>query len=145
MSQIVWVRLYGEFFSLLIFSLLTTYFVTPATTFATRRTNVQGKVLDTILRLCPVVSQTFVPHFAIYRSYTLRPRQLPHFFPRPSSGHQRIYRFITTRAIVTGYGRDDRGSIPDRDRGFFLCPLRPAGSWAHPFFCTMDTSGPFAG
>jgi hypothetical protein len=35
-------------------------------------------------------------------------------------------------STVTGYGLDDRGSIPGGGGGFFLYPLRPACSGAHP-------------
>jgi hypothetical protein len=32
-------------------------------------------------------------------------------------------------SIVSDYGLDDRSSIPDRGRGFFLYPLRPDRLW----------------
>jgi hypothetical protein len=32
-------------------------------------------------------------------------------------------------SFVTDYGLDDRGSIPNRDRGFFFQPLRPDRLW----------------
>jgi hypothetical protein len=35
-------------------------------------------------------------------------------------------------SIVTGYGLDGQGSIPDRGRGFFLYPLRPDRLWGPP-------------
>jgi hypothetical protein len=44
-------------------------------------------------------------------------------------------------SIVSDYGLDDRGSIPDRGRGFFF----QTGSGAHPNSCTMGTGGPFPG
>lgn len=34
--------------------------------------------------------------------------------------------------FVTGYRLDDRGSIPDRVRGFFLEPLFPDQLWGPP-------------
>lgn len=35
-------------------------------------------------------------------------------------------------SIVTGYGLGDRSSISGEGGGFFLYPVRPAGSGAHP-------------
>jgi hypothetical protein len=34
--------------------------------------------------------------------------------------------------IVPDYGLDDRGSIPDRGKGFFFQPLRPDRLWGPP-------------
>jgi hypothetical protein len=51
----------------------------------------------------------------------------------------------TGLCTVSDYGLGDRGSTPDGDRGFFLYPLRPAGSGAHPASCTMGTGGSFPG
>jgi hypothetical protein len=39
-------------------------------------------------------------------------------------------------SIVSDYGLDDRGSIPDKGRRFFFQPLRPDRLW------TMGTGGP---
>jgi hypothetical protein len=46
-------------------------------------------------------------------------------------------------SIVSDYGLDDRGSIPDRGRGFFFCVQ--TGSGAHPASCPMGTGGTFPG
>jgi hypothetical protein len=35
-------------------------------------------------------------------------------------------------SIVTDYGLDDRGSIPNRGRGFFFYSLRPDRLWGSP-------------
>jgi hypothetical protein len=51
--------------------------------------------------------------------------------PRGSSG-----------SIVSDYGLDDRGSIPDRGRGFFCVQT---GSEAHPASYPVGTGGPFPG
>jgi hypothetical protein len=49
-------------------------------------------------------------------------------------------------SIVSDYDLDDRVSIPDRGRGFFLLSLRvQTGSGAHPAACTMGIGGPFPG
>jgi hypothetical protein len=44
---------------------------------------------------------------------------------------------------VSDYGLDDRGSIPDRSRGFFFWPLRPDRSGAHPASYPIGTGGSF--
>jgi hypothetical protein len=46
-------------------------------------------------------------------------------------------------SIVSAYGLDDRGSIPDGQRIFLLAPA--SGSRAHPAFYTVGTVGPFPG
>jgi hypothetical protein len=47
---------------------------------------------------------------------------------------------------VSDYGLDDRGSIPDRDRGIFLlAPCVQTGSGAHPASYPMGAGGPFPG
>jgi hypothetical protein len=51
----------------------------------------------------------------------------------------------TSGSIVSDYGLDDRGSIPDRGRGFFFRPLRPDRLWGHPASYSMGTGGPFPG
>jgi hypothetical protein len=43
---------------------------------------------------------------------------------------------------VAGYKLGYRASIPDRNRGFFHYPLRPAGSGAHLTSCTTGTRVP---
>jgi hypothetical protein len=50
-------------------------------------------------------------------------------------------------SIVSDYGLDDRCSIPDRGRGFFILPptSRPALGPTKPASCTMGTGGPFPG
>jgi hypothetical protein len=45
--------------------------------------------------------------------------------------------------IVSDYSLDNRGSIPSRCKGFFLCVQ--TGSEAHPASCTMGTGSPFPG
>jgi hypothetical protein len=54
--------------------------------------------------------------------------------------HLRVSRGSSV-SIVSDYGLDYRGSIPDRGRGFFLSPLRPDRLWAHPASYPMDTGG----
>jgi hypothetical protein len=44
--------------------------------------------------------------------------------------------------IVSGYGLDDRGSIPEQRRRIFL--LASASKPAHPDSCPMSTRGPFS-
>jgi hypothetical protein len=45
---------------------------------------------------------------------------------------------------VSDYGLDDRGSIPDRGRGFFSSSLCvETGSGAHPASYPIGTGGPF--
>jgi hypothetical protein len=46
-------------------------------------------------------------------------------------------------SIMSDYGLDDRGWIPDRGRGFFISPLLSHGSGAHPASYTMGTGGSF--
>jgi hypothetical protein len=41
--------------------------------------------------------------------------------------------------IVSAYGLDDRGLIPNRGRGFTSSLCVQTGSGAHPAFCTMGT------
>jgi hypothetical protein len=48
-------------------------------------------------------------------------------------------------SVGSDYGLDDRGSISDRGRGFFLSLSVQTGSGAHPTFCPMGTWGPFPG
>jgi hypothetical protein len=48
-------------------------------------------------------------------------------------------------STVSDYGLDDRGSIPDRGRGFFSSPCVQTGSGAHPASYPMGTWGPFPG
>jgi hypothetical protein len=48
-------------------------------------------------------------------------------------------------SIVSDYGLDDRGSIPDRGRGFFFLPLRPDRLWAPPSLLSSGNRGPFPG
>jgi hypothetical protein len=49
-------------------------------------------------------------------------------------------------SIVSDYGLDDRGSIPDKGRGlFFSSPCVQTGSEAHPASYPMSTGGPFSG
>jgi hypothetical protein len=48
-------------------------------------------------------------------------------------------------SIVSDYGLDDRGSIPDKGRGFFFQPLRPDRLWGPPASYQMGTGGPFPG
>jgi hypothetical protein len=48
-------------------------------------------------------------------------------------------------SVVTDYGLDDRGSIPDRQRIFSFSLCVRTGSGAHPASCTMGTVGPFPG
>jgi hypothetical protein len=43
------------------------------------------------------------------------------------------------------YGLDNRGSIPDRGRGFFSSLCVQTGCEAHPSSCAMGTWGPFPG
>jgi hypothetical protein len=46
---------------------------------------------------------------------------------------------------VSDYGLDDRGSIPDRGRGFFSSPCVQTSSGAHPASYSMGTGGSFPG
>jgi hypothetical protein len=46
-------------------------------------------------------------------------------------------------SIVSDYGLDDRGSIPDRGRGFSSSLCVQTGSGAHPASCTVGTGDPF--
>jgi hypothetical protein len=46
---------------------------------------------------------------------------------------------------VSDYDLDDRGSIPDRGRGFFSIPSIQTGSGAHPASYLMGTGGSFPG
>jgi hypothetical protein len=46
---------------------------------------------------------------------------------------------------VSDYGLDDRGSIPDRGRGFFLQPLRPDRLWGQPSLLYSGYRGSFPG
>jgi hypothetical protein len=46
-------------------------------------------------------------------------------------------------SIVSGYGPDDRGSIPGRDKGLFSNLGVQTGSGAHPASCPMGTGGSF--
>jgi hypothetical protein len=48
-------------------------------------------------------------------------------------------------SVVSDYGLDDRGSIPDRGRGFSSGPCVQTGSGVHPASCTMGTGGSFPG
>jgi hypothetical protein len=48
-------------------------------------------------------------------------------------------------SIVSDYGLDDRGLIPDRGRGFSSSPCVQTGSGAHPASYPMGTGGPFPG
>jgi hypothetical protein len=48
-------------------------------------------------------------------------------------------------STVSDYGLDDRGSIPDRGRGFFSSPCVQTGSGAHPASCPIGIGGPFPG
>jgi hypothetical protein len=50
-------------------------------------------------------------------------------------------------SIVSDYGLDDRGSIPDRGgaEDFSSNPCVQTGSGAHPASCTIGTGGPFPG
>jgi hypothetical protein len=48
-------------------------------------------------------------------------------------------------SIVSDYGLDNRGSIPDRGRRFFSSPYVQTGSGAHPASYPMGTGGPFPG
>jgi hypothetical protein len=46
-------------------------------------------------------------------------------------------------SIVTDYGLDDRGSIPDRGRGFLFQSLRPDRLWGPPSLLSNGYRGPF--
>jgi hypothetical protein len=46
-------------------------------------------------------------------------------------------------SIVSDYGLDDRGSIPDRGRGFFFKPLRPDRLWGPPSLLYNGFRGSF--
>jgi hypothetical protein len=48
-------------------------------------------------------------------------------------------------SIVSDYELDNRGSIPDRGRGFFSSPCVPTGSGAHPASYPMGTGCSFLG
>jgi hypothetical protein len=48
-------------------------------------------------------------------------------------------------SIVTGYGLGGQGSIPNRGRGFFLCPLRPDLLWGPPSLLYNGYGGLFPG
>jgi hypothetical protein len=48
-------------------------------------------------------------------------------------------------SIVSDYGLDDRGSIPDRGREFFFSPCVQTGSGAYPASYPMGTGGPIPG
>jgi hypothetical protein len=48
-------------------------------------------------------------------------------------------------SIVSGYGLDDRGSIPGRGKMIFPLACVQTGSGAHPASCTIGTGGPFPG
>jgi hypothetical protein len=48
-------------------------------------------------------------------------------------------------SIVSDYGLDDRGSIPDRAEDFSSSLCVQTGSGAHPACCTMGTRGSFPG
>jgi hypothetical protein len=53
---------------------------------------------------------------------------------------------FTFLLLLSDYGLDDRGSIPDRGRGFFSSsPCVQTGSGAHPASYPMGTGGPFLG
>jgi hypothetical protein len=59
-------------------------------------------------------------------------RKKQQFYGRYKVDYQEILNFMLTRiknklsvSIVSDYGLDDRGSIPDRGSGFFLKPLHP--------------------
>jgi hypothetical protein len=51
--------------------------------------------------------------------------------------------YIEPDSIVFDYGLDDRGSIPDRGRGFFLSSLRPDRLWGPPNFLYSGYRGLF--
>jgi hypothetical protein len=46
--------------------------------------------------------------------------------------------------MVSDYGLDDRGSIPDRGRRFFLYPLRPDRLWDPPSLLYNGYRGSFS-
>jgi hypothetical protein len=46
-------------------------------------------------------------------------------------------------SVVSDYGLDDRGSIPDKERGFFFSPCVQTGSGAHLASYPMGTGGLF--
>jgi hypothetical protein len=48
-------------------------------------------------------------------------------------------------SIVSDYGLDDRGLIPDRCRGVFFWLCIQTGSGAHPASCLLGTGGSFLG
>jgi hypothetical protein len=48
-------------------------------------------------------------------------------------------------SIVSDYGLDDRGSIPDGQRIFLLAPASRPALGPHPASCPMGTGGPFPG
>jgi hypothetical protein len=48
-------------------------------------------------------------------------------------------------SIVSDYGLEGRGSIPDRDRRFSSSLCVQTGSGVHPAFYPMGTGGPFPG
>jgi hypothetical protein len=48
-------------------------------------------------------------------------------------------------SIMSDYGLDGRGSIPDRGRGFSSNLFVQTGSGAHPASYTMGTGGSFPG
>jgi hypothetical protein len=51
----------------------------------------------------------------------------------------------SSSSIVSDYGLDNRGLIPDRGRGFFLLARVQTGSGSHPASYPMGTEGPFPG
>jgi hypothetical protein len=60
---------------------------------------------------------------------------------RAASG--RSYESESSVSIVSDYGLDDWGSIPDRGRGFSSSLCVQTGSGAHSASCLMGTGGPF--
>jgi hypothetical protein len=56
-----------------------------------------------------------------------------------------FFRSRSSGNIVSDYGLDDRGSIPDRVKDFSSSPCVETGSGAHPASCPMCIGGPFPG
>jgi hypothetical protein len=51
--------------------------------------------------------------------------------------------WVSSGSIVSGYGLDDRGSIPGRGKGFFLYPLCPDRLWGPPSLLSNGYRGSF--
>jgi hypothetical protein len=95
---------------------------------------------NSYLKVAALVKQNIMTLVAVLTRYK-------HLWAKPNTHQSKQYQagFYTTERLATGWTTGRSSRSPAEAKGFFLQPLCPDRSGAHPASCTMGTGSPFAG